>query len=328
MNLPTKYSLIAAAGILLTSAAFCESSTDRFKVIVDRLVQAINEKDYPGIRQDFDQIMLDAFPLDEVEKFFGNISTQCGPIIKLDAFRMISTDQAIVPAHFERTVLDIKVVLNDEDKIIGLWLLPHTADVPVPKKNETTLRLPFNGAWTVVWGGNTKELNQHHDTPNQKYAFDFLISENGKTHKNDGLNNEDYFAFGQEVLAPADGVVTDVIRGIRDNSPGSMNPYSALGNAVIIKHREHEFSILAHLKKDSICVNEGDSIKQGQRLGLCGNSGNSSEPHLHYHLQNTNIVQDGMGIPCFFEKLRVIEDEKEVVKKRHSPVKDEIIEQM
>ena len=327
MNL-SKYTVFLAAWMLLASAGFCESATDRFQVVTDRLVKAINEKDYPGIRQDFDQIMLDAFPLDEVEKFFGNIANQCGRITKLDPPRMTSAVEAVFPAHYERTVLDIKIVLNNKDKIIGLWLLPHTADIPVPEKNVTPLQLPFKGAWTVVWGGDTKELNQHHDTPNQKYAFDFLITKNGKTHQNEGLKNEDYFAFGQEVFAPADGVVTDVIKGVRDNTPGSMNPYSALGNTVIIKHREHEISILAHLMKGSICVNEGDTVKQGQRLGLCGNSGNSSEPHLHYHLQNTEIVQDGTGIPCFFEKVRVIEDGTETIKKRHSPIKDEIIEQL
>jgi len=166
----------------------------------------------------------------------------------------------------------------------------------------------------------------HHDVPNQRHAFDFLgVDERGNTRKGDGLVNEDYLAFGREIIAPADGVVTDVIEGVRDNKPGSMNPYSAVGNAVIIEHRKNEVSILAHLKLGSVKVKVGDKVKRGQYIGLCGNSGNSSEPHLHYHLQNTPIIQDGMGIKCFFDKMKIIREDKEKIEEDYSPVKDDII---
>ena len=137
--------------------------------------------------------------------------------------------------------------------------------------------------------------------------------------------NEDYFAFGREILAPADGVVTDVITGVRDNVPGSMNPYSGLGNAVFVRHREHEVSVLAHFKLGSITVKVGDKVKRGQVIGLCGNSGNSSEPHLHYHLQNTPIIQDGTGVKCCFEKVIVIDTKDKKAKKNYSPIKGEIV---
>jgi murein DD-endopeptidase MepM/ murein hydrolase activator NlpD len=188
------------------------------------------------------------------------------------------------------------------------------------------LSLPFKGRWLAVWGGDTKELNQHHDVPNQRFAFDFLgVDDSGKTRKGQAHINEDYFAFGREILAPADGTVTDVITGLRDNVPGSMNPYSALGNAVFIQHREHEVSVLAHLKLGSIKVNVGDEVKTDQVIGLCGNSGNSSEPHLHYHLQNTPIMQDATGIKCHFQKVILLHDGKRQPRPEYSPVKGEII---
>ena len=171
-------------------------------------------------------------------------------------------------------------------------------------------------------------MNQHHDVQNQRFAFDFVaVDTAGKTYKDDGKENEDYYAFGQVVLAPADGVVTDVITGVRDNVPGSMNPYSALGNAVVIEHREYEVAVLAHFKNESIQVKTGEKVKMGQILGLCGNSGNSSEPHIHYHLQNTPIIQDGTGIRCLFDKVSVIKKGKCEVKSNYSPVKGEIIKQ-
>lgn len=298
----------------------------RFEKVVNRMVKAINEADYPGIQADFSKIMLDAFPLEKLTPFFQSLSAEYGKIQKLDRPRYTPPNQTVFPAYFERGILDIKIVLDDRDKIIGLLFLPHTADIPVPEKNETNLSLPFKGKWLVFWGGDTKELNLHHDAPNQKFAFDFLgADEQGKTRKGEAQVNEDYFAFGREVLAPADGNVTDVINGVRDNVPGSMNPSSALGNAVFIQHSENEVSVLAHLKLGSITVKVGDKVKKGQIIGLCGNSGNSSEPHLHYHLQNTPVIQDGTGIKCYFEKVIVMDEGSKKEKMNYSPIKGDII---
>jgi hypothetical protein len=298
----------------------------RFEKVLDRMVKAVNEGDYARIGSDFDRTMEDFFPLEKREPFFKNLSAQYGKIIRLDKPRLVQPGQAIFVANCERGKLDIQVWLDEKDKIIGLLFLPHTTDMPVPEKNETKLSLPFKGKWLVFWGGDTKELNQHHDAPNQRFAFDFLgADEQGKTRKGKDQVNEDYFAFGREVLAPADGNVTDVINGVRDNVPGSMNPYSALGNAVFIQHREHEVSVLAHLKLGSITVKVGNKVKRGQVIALCGNSGNSSEPHLHYHLQNTPIIQDGTGIKCYYQKVIVLENGKKQSKTNYSPIKGETI---
>lgn len=304
-----------------------EAATERFEKVVGRMVEAINEANYPGIQADFGQIMLDAFPLEKLTPFFQGLSAQYGKIQKLGQARYIPPNQAVFPAYFERGILDIKAVLDMQDKIIGLWFLPHTVtDIPVSEKHETELSLPFKDRWLVFWGGDTKELNMHRDIPNQQFAFDFIgVNGDGKMHTGEGKTNEDYFSFGREVLAPADGTVTDVIDGVRDNVPGSMNPYSAVGNAVFIEHREHEVSMLAHLKLGSIKVKVGDKVKAGQVIGLCGNSGNSSQPHLHYHLQNTPVIQDGTGIKCYFQKVNVIEDGKKQVKMNYSPIKGDMI---
>src|SRR4029079_12590680 len=145
-----------------------------------------------------------------------------------------------------------------------------------------------------------------HDVPNQRFALDLLgIGADGKTKRGDGTRNEDYYAFNRDVLAPADGTVIEVVDGVRDNPPGSLNSYSAVGNCVLIQHRGDEVSVLAHFQRGSIVVKAGDSVKRGQLLGKCGNSGNSSEPHLHYHLQNSPVLQDGLGIKCVFQKVVV-----------------------
>jgi murein DD-endopeptidase MepM/ murein hydrolase activator NlpD len=150
--------------------------------------------------------------------------------------------------------------------------------------------LPFEGSWLTSWGGDTKELNIHNDIAAQKYAYDFVITnETGKTFKNKGRANEDYHCFGMNVLAPANGEVVEAVKGVRDNIPGDTNPYMKTGNYILIKHAENEYSFLAHLKLNSLILNIGEKVKKGQKIGECGNSGNSSEPHLHYHVQNSFI---------------------------------------
>ncbi len=310
----------------MIAPVFAEQPAERFERVVDKMVRAINEKDYAATGEDFDQNMEDFFPLEKRKPFFENLLAQYGKIQKLGEPRLTPPHQATFVAHCEHGKLDIKVWLNDDNKIIGIQFLPHKADIPVPKKHQTKLYLPFKGKWLVAWGGDTKELNQHHDVDNQRFAFDFLgVGADGNTRKGNSNTNEDYNAFGREIDAPADGTVTDVITGVRDNVPGSMNPYSALGNAVFIQHSDYEVSVLAHLKLGSINVKIGEKVLAGQKIGLCGNSGNSSEPHLHYHLQNTPIIQDGTGIKCYFQKVNVIEDGEEKQKVNYSPIKGDII---
>jgi hypothetical protein len=312
--------------LVATSALAEEIAAGRFEKVINKMIKAINEGNPADIGSDFDQTMEDFFPLEKRKPFLENLLAQYGKIQELEEPRPAQPSQAIFVAHCERGALDITVWLDDNDKVIGLLFLPHKPDIPVPEKNETKLSLPFKGNWLVAWGGDTKELNQHHDTPNQEFAFDFLgVDEQGKTRKGEAQVNEDYFAFGRQVLAPADGNVTDVINGVRDNIPGSMNPYSALGNAVFIQHSEYEVSILAHLKLGSVKVKVGDKVERGQLIGLCGNSGNSSEPHLHYHLQNTSIIQDGTGIKCYFQEVMLLENGKKQSKTDYSPIKGEIV---
>ena len=103
--------------------------------------------------------------------------------------------------------------------------------------------------------------------------------------------NEDFYTFGMEIIAPADGKVTFASNDVPDNKkPGKIDsdvfmkmsdPISAFpGNNVIIDHGNGEFSFLAHMKMGSVSVKTGDTVKAGQVIGLLGNSGNSDGPHF------------------------------------------------
>jgi hypothetical protein len=299
--------------------------------VANRLVELINAGDYAGIQTNFNKAMDAALPLDKSSAFFTGLTQQMGKIQKLREPRAVGEAMVFI-AEFEKGALDMQIALDSLGLIAGLTFTPHVATNPAPEKHQTQLSLPFKGRWLVFWGGDTRELNQHHDVPNQRFAFDLLgVDEGGKTQQGDGSRNEDYYAFGREVLAPADGTVIEGIEGVRDNTPGSMNPYSAVGNCVMIQHRQDEVSVLAHFKQGSIVVKAGDKVKRGQLLGRCGNSGNSSEPHIHYHFQNTPVLQDGLGIKCVFQKVVVTRNGtgtsggKTETRTDFSPVKGEII---
>lgn len=320
---------VFAAAIFSTESASGQSAsgkgTDRATKVADQLVELINAGDYAGIQAKFNKEMAAALPLDKSSAFFQGLMQQMGKIQKLGEPQAVG-GALVFPAKFEKGTLDMHIVLDARGLIAGLLFKPHVAPKPAPEKHQTQLSLPFKGRWLVFWGGDTLELNQHHEVPNQRFAFDLLgVGEDGKTQRGEATRNEDYYAFGREILAPADGTVIEVIEGIRDNTPGSMNPYSAVGNCVTIQHREDEVSVLAHFKQGSIVVKVGDKVKRGQLLGKCGNSGNSSEPHLHYHLQNSPVLQDGLGIKCAFQKVVVTKDGKTETRTNFSPVKGQIV---
>ncbi len=171
-------------------------------------------------------------------------------------------------------------------------------------ETNAPLRLPFAGTWTVAWGGRTKAENQHIIMRDQRFAYDFIVVESGSTHRGDGTENTDYFCHGRPILAPAAGRVSAAIDGIPENDPGQMDGRHPAGNYVIVDHGHDEFSLLAHLVPGSLTVKPGDSVASGQVLGQCGNSGHSSEPHLHYHLQNGPTFGDADGLPAQFRNYR------------------------
>ncbi len=202
--------------------------------------------------------------------------------------------------------------------------------------NSITLQLPFKGSWFVFWGGDTKTENYHHGDSAEKFALDMVVlDKNGKTHSGSGEKNEDYYAYGRAILAPADGEVIEAVDGLRDNIPQkTTNDYAYGGNYVMIKHADDIYSASQHLRRGSVQVKAGQRVKAGQQLGECGNSGNSSEPHLHFHLMDSDVLSvydkqynrkpKAKGIKAYF-KATVSRDNKSQYKKRYAPVRGDII---
>jgi hypothetical protein len=167
-------------------------------------------------------------------------------------------------------------------------------------ETKTILRLPFDEEWYVYWGGRSVAQNYHCITRDQRFAYDFLILKDGRSFRGTGESNNDYHCFGRPIYAPGGSFVVEAVGELPDNLPGAMNPRQPLGNHAILDHGNGEFSFIAHLQQGSVRVQPGSSVEAGTLIGACGNSGNSSEPHLHFHLQTTAVVFRGEGLPAFF----------------------------
>jgi murein DD-endopeptidase MepM/ murein hydrolase activator NlpD len=162
------------------------------------------------------------------------------------------------------------------------------------------MRLPLDGPVTVAWGGPRERVNYHVRSPSERWAFDLLVTRDGRSHAGDGTSNTDYYAYNQPVRAPADGRVALVRDGVPDAAPGEPEPSRLSGNLVALEVASNQYMFLVHLKAGSIRVRPGDQVRRGDVLARVGNSGNSSEPHVHVHLQDGPVLDWGQGIPFYF----------------------------
>src|SRR5262249_45336578 len=129
----------------------------------------------------------------------------------------------------------------------------------------------------------------------QRFAIDWVrLNPDGKTFNGDPKDNKNYRAYGSEALPVAEGTVTEVKDGIPENVPGidsravPITLETVGGNHVILDLGHGRFAFYAHMQPGSLRVKVGDRVKTGQVLGLVGNTGNSTEPHLHFHIGDTS----------------------------------------
>ncbi len=180
--------------------------------------------------------------------------------------------------------------------------LPFPASLKTTEPS-VTVRLPADVPLIVAWGGDKIETNYHVVAPDQRWAYDFLVAP--AAHGSDKL--EDYGCYGVPVVAPISGLVVKAHDGEPDAIPGvvSNNFTAPTGNHVVIQIPETEtYLVIAHLKPGSVTVKTGDTVSEGQTLGACGNSGNTSEPHIHIHHQrqdpNLFPLNFAEGLPLYF----------------------------
>ena len=280
-------------------------------------VEQFLNQDFDALREQFSPEAADALSAEMLEQTLAEISAQ--PLGEKRSERILplgGVTAYMANYAWGESALTVTVYFDASGQIGGLNVAP---DEPLPDDpaqayvSETLFQLPFAGLWYTAWGGSDRLHNYHVDAPPQRHAYDFVVWQEGSTFSGDGLENEDYYAYGQPALAPATGTVIAVVDELPDNQPQvETDEQHPAGNHVVIQTGEAEYVFLAHLQPGSIAVEPGQTVESGQLVGLVGNSGNTSEPHLHIHLQNqpelfvTNehdeptAFTDAIGLPLHF----------------------------
>jgi murein DD-endopeptidase len=201
--------------------------------------------------------------------------------------------------------------------------------VPVLQQSPLVLSSPFkDGVWLAGNGPSNSSVHRRsviaidgRSYISQRFAIDWvMVGKNGDTFHDSRERNENFWSFGQPVLAVADGEVTEVVDGIPDNIPGKLplvTVQTITGNHVIVRIAADTYVMFAHLKQGSIRVRLHQKIKRGAELAQVGNSGNTTGAHLHFQAIDGNSALAAEGIPFIFDKFRFLGFGKEFEEDHH-----------
>jgi hypothetical protein len=197
----------------------------------------------------------------------------------------------------------------------------HTAvghSIPIGRE-AMVISPPFKGSGWVNGNGCCLEIGPHRFVtnpmngtldPSEKFAIDWVqVDAHGLAYRTDGKKPEDWIGYGAEILAVAPGTVVEVVRDLPDVTPGK-NPEGLTiaqiaGNRVIIDMGSGYYAMYAHLAPGSVQLHVGDYVRQGQKLGLLGNTGNSSGPHLHFQVMDRPSSLDDTSLPFVFDRMNL-----------------------
>ena len=212
-------------------------------------------------------------------------------------------------------LLNPLVVTQDFLQAVGgiVAFVRHRGSLPdaASYDQDVSYRLPVEGSWTVVNGSPEREHSHSWIYPSQRYAYDLLVTDEEGRSRPEGSSTavEEHYCYDEPVLAPADGVVVDAFDTEFESSRagGLSHPLkrSLPGGHVVIKHTDAEYSCLAHLRPRSVAVEPGDRVRRGQQVGRCGHSGVSSEPHLHFQIQDRPDLLMSASLPVQFDDVRL-----------------------
>jgi hypothetical protein len=199
--------------------------------------------------------------------------------------------------------------------------LPESTMVSPPlelsQQSAIVLAPPFKGDGWVNANGCCLEVGPHRFVtnplngtldPSEQFAIDWIkIDAQGKAFRTDGKKSEDWLCYGVAILAVAPGTVVEVMRDLPNEPPGvapaDLKLAHIAGNHVTLDLGGGRFAMYAHLAPQSVTVHVGDHVKAGDMLGLLGNSGNTTGPHLHFQISDRPSTIDTTSLPFVFQNL-------------------------
>ena len=176
---------------------------------------------------------------------------------------------------------------------------------PFPPEEEcVVLELPFNGVWLAGHAGASIATNPH---SKNRYAIDFLkLGQDNRFYKEKEDSVIDFYSYNEPIFSPADAIVTQVVDSLESDKMSEPDTVNIGGNLVILNIGNGKYVSFGHFKKTTIAVKPGDCVTAGTYIGSVGNSGNSSIPHLHMHVQNkpSSDPENRITFPFRFKKIQ------------------------
>jgi len=193
----------------------------------------------------------------------------------------------------------------------------HAATLPINQDNPIVIRAPLRGVnWLAANGPSNTSAHRRAMLPvngqphiGQRYAIDWIqLGADGKSFTGDEHKSSSYHAWDQEIQAVANGKIVEIKDGIPENVPNSgqlavpMTYETLAGNHVIQELGDGHFAAYAHLRPGTLKVKVGDTVHAGDVLGHLGNTGNSTEPHLHFQVCDAPSFPASEGLPFAIDK--------------------------
>ncbi|MBH0024356.1 M23 family metallopeptidase [Salinibacterium sp. SWN248] len=246
--------------------------------------------------------------------FVGTIGAQVIPFVP------VKTVASVLPLVGILGMLLVLAVVIPGVKLLPTW-------------EPRTVTSPVTGRWMALNSPATRVPSHGVRAYGQTHAVDLVCDPADRVRPEFGTGivlryPTEYPAFGEPVRAMIDGVVVRVADSQRDHRArasllgfgymmveGTLRelggPRFIVGNTITIRGDDGVFALVAHLKQRSAIVGVGDRVTAGQPIGACGNSGNSSEPHVHAQLMDRASVWTAHGIPMVFGSVSVDEESEE-----------------
>jgi hypothetical protein len=225
------------------------------------------------------------------------------PIAAARSYRRVAHATLRLPNTRNQLIESVSYVLPTA--LFGYWLICALFGRVYPD-GAVSLTFPLqDGIYCVGQGGSHLQVNQHRVSQAQQFALD-ITKVNALGVRAIGIeptSNDAFFIYGDPILSPCDGQVVAAHYGDPDGGVATADPENPAGNFVAIRCKDFDV-FLAHIQKDTTLVHLLDEVQAGERIGLVGNSGNSTEPHLHIHARAAGAsasVNDGVGVPMVFD---------------------------
>ena len=228
-------------------------------------------------------------------------------VISLGAGAFVMAALALVPRPRVQVATNVLVAIGT------VFLAIQLVRIYTPPVDPVAFDPPLAGEWAMLAGGRSTLLSHHYLVANVSNAVDFVrLDEEGRGYRGDPKQEKAWYGFGEPVLAPADGMVVSVSDAHPDEPVGDIGHTPGEGNHIVLDIGSGRYAVLAHLRRGSARVSEGERVRLGQQIAAVGDSGNSLAPHLHFHVQDGPVIdQQARTVPVVFRSAVLIRGGRE-----------------